>query len=176
MEHVWISSDSRTQVCVCRFLPLILERFAANVAKTHGRHAAGDHVEAGSNADNVEVMVRAILQIDARFIEADDAIVLDVNDIDVGSVELLKVCILQTRSLDAPVVRHCERCKYILLLRVIETRSLLFGPEIVCLLVGLLVKQVVLVVAQPVAEASILPKLFVELLSFFWSVVKGIPF
>jgi len=155
MEHVWIASDSRTQVGICRFLPLIVERYAVDVAKTHGCHAAGDHVKATSNADDVKVMVRAIRQIDTVFIEADDSIVLDVDDVNVGSIKLLKVSILETRSLDTPVVRHVEWCEYVLLLRVIDARSLLFGPEIICLLVSFLIKEIVLIC--PARSGSLRP-------------------
>ena len=176
MEHVGISGDGGAQVGVGRFFPLVVERFPVDVAKTHSGHAAGDDVETRGNANDVEVVVRAVLQVDARFVETDDSIVLDVNDIDVGSIELLKVSILETRSFDAPIVGFLERCKYVLLFWVVEARSLLFSPERICLLVGLRVKQVVFVVAQPIAEASILPKLFVKLFSLFWSVVEGVSF
>lgn len=176
MEHIWIPSDGGSQIGIGRSLPLVVKRLTIDVAKSHGRHAAGDDIEARSDADDVEVVVRAVLQVDARFIEIGDGVVLNVNDVDVISIELLEVRILETRSLDAPEVWFFERCKQVPLPWVVDARSLLLGPEVVCLLVGLRVKQVVLVVAQPKAEASILPKLFVERLSFFWRIVEGASF
>lgn len=174
VEHVWIPSDCRAQVGVRCLLPLVLQRFAFDVAETHGRHASCDHVKPGSDADDVEVVVRAIFHVDACFIEVDDGVVLGVDDVDVGAVELLEVGVLEARSFDAPVVRHVEWRKYVFLLRIVDTGSLLLGPEVVCLLVGLLVEQVILVVAKPESEAAIPPKLFVELLSFFGTVIERV--
>jgi hypothetical protein len=174
VEHVGIPRDGRAQVGVGGLLPLRVERDAVDVPQPHGGHAAGDHVEAAGDADDVEGVVRPVRQIDPGLVEADDGVVLDVDHVYVGPVELLEVAVLETGPLDAPVVRHGERRQDVPRLRVTDARSLLLGPEIICLLVGLFVKEVVLIVAQPVAEASILPQLFVERLSFGWGVIERV--
>ena len=135
MEHVGISGDSGAEVGVRSFLPLVVKSFAVDVPEAHGCHAACDDIEAGSDTDDIEVLVGAILQIDACFVEAGDGIVLDVDHIDIVSIELLQVGILEARSLDAPVVWHFEWCKDVFLLRIIDSCSLLFRPEVVCRLI-----------------------------------------
>ena len=176
MEHVRVPRDSRAEVRVRGLLPLIFEGLAADAAEAHGGHAAGDDVEAGGDADDVEIVVGAVRQINAGFVEGDDGVLLDVDDVDVVAVELLEVGVLETGPLDAPVVRLVERGEDVLVLLVVEARALLRGPEGVGLLVGLRVEEVVLVVAEPVAEAAVEPELFVEFVSFFGRVVEGVSF
>jgi hypothetical protein len=53
---------------------------------------------------------------------------------------------------------------------------LLLHPEVVNSLVGFLVEEIVLIIAQPVPESAILPQLFEECLSFLWCVIKSVPF
>lgn len=174
MEHVWIASDGGTQVGIRGFLPLVIKLLAIDAAKTHSCHATGDNVEACSNTNDVEVVMSTVFKVDSCFIEADDGVVLDIDDIDIGSVELLEVGILETRSLDTPIVRLFVRRQDVFLLRIVDAFSLLLDPEVVHLLIRFLVEQVVLVISQPVAETSILPKLLEKLLSFLRSVIKGI--
>lgn len=90
--------------------------------------------------------MRAILQIDASLIKALDTVVLDINYIDVVTIELLEISILQTWPLDAPVVWHLMRNKDIFRAFVGNACTLFLDPEIVDRLIRLLVEQVVLVV------------------------------
>ena len=101
--------------------------------------------------------MRPVLELDARLVKSDNGIVLDIDNVNIGPVELLQICVFEAWSLDTPVVRHVERCKYVPLLRIVNASPLLLGPEVVRFLVGLRVEKVVLVVAQPVAESAILP-------------------
>ena len=144
--HVRVTADRYTQIGVCCFLPLIIKCLTLNVGQAHGCHAAGDNVKASSDDDDVEVVMRAIFEIDALLVKADDRVLLDVNDVDIVSVELFEVGILEARSFDAPIMRHVKRCEDVLLLGIVDASSLFLGPEVVGRLIGLLVVEVVSVV------------------------------
>ena len=144
--HVRVTSDRCAQIGVRRTLPLIFKCLTLNVGQAHGRHAASDNVKASRDDDDVEVVMGTIFEIDARLVKAGDGVLLDINDVDIGSVELFEVGILEARSFDAPIVRHVKRCEDVLLLGVVNASSLFLGPEVVGRLVGLLVEEVVSVV------------------------------
>ena len=176
MEHVGISWDGRPEVCHGRFLPLAIQRLTIDVAKAHGCHAAGGDVKASGDNDYVEIIVCAILQLDAGLIEFDDGVVLDVDNVDIVSIELLEVAMLQTRTFDAPRVRWFQRRQKVPFGRIIDASALLFGPEIVHRSVGLGIEEIVLVVAEPVAEAAVLPELLEKRLTFFGCIFERASF
>jgi hypothetical protein len=173
VEHVRISWDGGSQVGHGRFLPLLVERLAVNVAQSHGRHTASGDIEAGGNADDIEIMVSAIFKLNASFIEGDDGVVLDIDDVDVVAVELLEVSVFQTWALHTPRMGRLQRGEDIAFLGVIHSSALLLGPEIVDFAVGFGVVQVVLVVPKPVAEAAVGPQPLEELVTLFGGIFKA---
>ena len=106
MEHIRISSDSSTEVCICRLLPLRLQSHAVNVLETHRCHAASSDVKTSSDNDDIELMDCAVLQFDAFGGESNDWVVLDVNNIYVRTVELFVVGLFETGTLDAEGMRR----------------------------------------------------------------------
>ena len=143
---VRVTRDCRTQIGDRCLLPFFLKCRTLDVSQAHCCHAAGDNVEASSDDDDVEVMMRAIFEVDASLVKAGDGILLDVHDVDVVSVELLEVGILEAWTFDAPIVRHVKWCKDVLLLGIVDASSLFLCPEVVSGMVCLLVEEVVSVV------------------------------
>ena len=143
---VRVTRDCRTQIGDRCLLPFFLKGLTLNVSQTHGCHAASNNIKASSDDDDVEVVMRAIFEVDARLVKAGDGVLLDVNDVDVVSVELLEVGILEAWTFDAPIVGHVKWCKDVLLLGIVDASSLFLCPEVVSGMVCLLVEEVVSVV------------------------------
>jgi len=136
VERVRISWDGGSQVGHGRFLPFLVERLAVNVAQSRGRHTAFGDIEAGGNADDIEIMVSAIFKLNASFIEGDDGVVLGIDDVDIVAVELLEVSVFQTWALHTPRMGRLQRGEDIAFLGVIHSSALLLGPEVVDFAVG----------------------------------------
>ena len=130
--------------------------------------------KSSSDGNNVELVVCPVLKRDSSLGELFDWVVLDIYDINSLAVELLVVCVLQTRSLDAKVMRHLVWCKQISLPWVPDAIPRLLGPELVRLLVRLRVEQVVLVQRDPVPEPAVAPHALVKGLARLGRVVEGI--
>lgn len=127
-----------------------------------------------SYGDDVEFFVAAVLELDTCLGELGNRVVLDVDDINIGPVELLVVVLLQTGPLYAEEVRHLQWCQDVPLPGVANSISYMLGPEIVCFLVGISIYQHVLVVANPEAESSVVPQLVVKCLTIFWGIIECI--
>lgn len=127
-----------------------------------------------SYGDDVELFVAAVLKPDAGLSELGDGVVFDVNDIHIGPVELLEVILFQTWSLHAEEVRHLQWSQNIPFLGVADSISYMFGPEVVCFLVGFSIVQHVFVVTEPKAEAPVVPQLVIECVTFLGGVIEGI--
>lgn len=82
--------------------------------------------------------------------------------------------LLQARTLDAKRMRLLLWEQNLLLFWVLDTLRLLLAPEVVCLVIGLVNKQIILIAAKPQSEACLLPKLLKECLTLFWILVEGI--
>jgi hypothetical protein len=118
--------------------------------------------------------VAAVLELDACLGELGDGVVFDVNDINIRPVELLVVILFQTGPLHAEKVRHLQWCQDVPLPGVADSISYMFGPEIVCFLVGISIDQHVLVVTKPEAESSVVPQLVVKCVTIIWGIIKCI--
>jgi hypothetical protein len=118
--------------------------------------------------------MRAIFKIDTSFVKAFNAVVLDVDHIDIRAIELLEVSVLQARPLDTPVVWHLLWNKNVSLPFIFDPDFLLLDPEVVDGLISFLAEQVVLVVTKPITEATILPQLLEEGLTFLWRIVESV--
>ena len=88
-------------------------------------------------------MLGAVGQFDAGFVEAFDSSALEAHGLDVISVVLLKVRVLQAGAFDTPWVRWLERCQNVSLGGIVDASALLLRPEVVDHTVGLGVEQVV---------------------------------
>jgi hypothetical protein len=132
--------------------------------------------KAGSNGDHIELVVGSVLEQDASLGELLDGVALDVDEVDVLTVELFVVVVLEARALDSPVVRPLvdKGREQVALLGVADARAHLLGPELVRLLVGLGVEEGVLVAGDPEAEAALGPEPLVRGPALLGSVVKGV--
>lgn len=81
MEHIRVACDRGAKVCVCRLPPLVLQSLTRDAAQTHGCHTTRSDVKSGCDADDIEIVVRAVLEVDAIFVKTDDGIVFDVDHI-----------------------------------------------------------------------------------------------
>ena len=175
MEHIGIACDSRSEVSMGCLLPLLLQRLAVEGLQTHSCHAASDDVKAGCYADNIEIMLGAILQLDTRLIEGVNWIIFDIDQLDTRPIKLFHVSVFQARTLASPGMRWLSGHELLCDLLVVDASSLFLEPEVVDGTVGLLVEEVVLVVAQPIPEPSVTPELLEEGLTLLWSVLEGLP-
>lgn len=124
------------------------------------------------NSNHIKLVVSTISKSNTSLGKLLDGVVLDIHNIHVGSVKLLVVVVLKTRTLDAKVMRHLDRSQEIPLSGVTNAGARLLEPEVVRLLVGFWVEEVVLVQGDPVAEATVGPDLFVEGVSLLGGVVE----
>jgi len=102
-----------------------------------------NYIKPSSNTNDIKVLMCPILELDASLVEADDSVVLDIDDVDVGSVELFEIGVFEARPLDAPVMRHLEWCEDVLVSVTVDAGALLLGPEVVGFLVCFFVEEVV---------------------------------
>lgn len=155
-------------------LPGVGEGLAGGGAEAHVFHAAGRGVESRGEDDDVELVEVAVFGDEAFGGEFFDWVGAQIDDVDVRFVELLIVVLFQARSLGAEGMDGFEWGEQVALLRVLDARPRLLGPEVVGFAVGSVGEEHVLVGAEPVSEAAGLPELFVEGFALFWAVVKGV--
>lgn len=129
--------------------------------------------KSGRHSDHVEFVLGPVLEPDALLGDVGDAVVLDVDDVHVGPVELLVVVLLQARPLDAEEVRHLLGRQDLALARVPDADADVVPPEVVGLLVRLGIEEHVLVVAEPESEAAVVPERAVEGLALLGRVIEG---
>jgi hypothetical protein len=75
------------------------------VVPTHRCHTAGGDVETSCDDNDVKFINCAVLQLDAFGGEARNGVVLDIDDVYIGLVELLVVAVFEAGALDAKGVR-----------------------------------------------------------------------
>lgn len=77
-------------------------------------------------------MLSAVGELDAGFGEGGDGVVFDVDDVDVGTVELLVVVELEAGALDAEGMGWLDGGEEVASLRVADAGADVLGPEVVC--------------------------------------------
>lgn len=123
--------------------------------------------KACGDGDDIKLVMVSIFQLDTSLSKLSNGVILDVNDIYVRPIELLVVVLLEAWPLDAEEMRRFERRKNIALSRISNAGSLILCPEVVGFTICFCVVEHVLVVAQPIPEAAMVPKRMVECFSFF---------
>jgi hypothetical protein len=176
MEHVGVSAHSSAEIGVCSLLPFVLEGCSANTAEAHAGHTTGGDVEPCRDANHVKLVHSAIFQLDAGFCESDNWIVLDIDNLDIGPIELFVVVVFQAGTFHTERVRWVKRGQNVSLFRIVDSSPDFLGPEVVHFSVGLGVKEIVLVVTKPIPKAPVLPQLLQKCLPLFWRVFKCIQF
>lgn len=113
-------------------------------------------VKSCRNANHVELMDSAIFQFDTFLSKSHNRVILDINQLNIWTIELLVVCVLKARTLDAKGVWRLQRRQQVSRLRVAYTVSNISCPEIVSFSVGLGVIEVVFVIPKPEAETTVI--------------------
>lgn len=176
MKHVWVTWNGGSKVCHSGLLPFIFECLAIDILQAHGCHTAGDNIEAGGDANNVEIVLRAILKFDAGLIEFGDWIVLDIDNVNIGSVELLEVPILKTWTFYTPRMRRFHGRQDVTVSLVLEPFALLLLPEVVDRTICFGIEKIILVVSEPVAETTVSPEFLEEPLTIFGGIFESVLF
>lgn len=133
----------------------------------------GHDIKSGGDADDVELMFSTIFEFDTLLGELRNGVVLDVNQFNILTIELLVVVEFKARTLDTKGVGWVQRCHEISSSRVTNSVTHVLGPEVVRFSIGLWVKKVVFVVTEPESEAAIGPQLAIEGFSFGWRVFES---
>ena len=115
-------------------------------------HATCGDVEARSNGDDIKLIVLPVSSLDAGLSEGCDAVARlerDIDNVNIRTIELLVVVLLEAGALDSEWMRRLERTEKVTLSRIMDASTLLLGPEIVGFAVGLVVVEIVGEVSEP---------------------------
>lgn len=107
-EHVGVAGAGHAEVGPGARSPFLGQRDAVNVEEPHVFHAAGERVEAGGEGDQVDLMQGAVRSEDAFGFDLHDRVGFDIDDVDVGVVELLVEVLFKRGALGAKGVRGLE--------------------------------------------------------------------
>lgn len=154
-EHIREICTSHANVRVRAVRPPLFEIHTIYVKKTHVLHATCDSIETCRQSNEIELSQHAILCHNTLLGDLFHRVVLDINDIILWSVHCFVEVLLERWTLSAPRVRCLERSHHITLAWVGNSLSGLFHPELVCLVVGLSVEEIVLVCGKPEFEATL---------------------
>lgn len=99
---------------------------------------------------------------------------VDIDNVDIGSVELLVVVLLKARAFYTEWMRGLEGRKEISLSWITDAVPNIACPEIIGASVGFGIKKHVFVVSQPVPKSAMVPELLVESLLFCIVILKGV--
>ena len=112
---------------MCTILPLVLQVCAVDALQTHVGHAAGHHVEASGECDDIVLALLAVGCDDALLGELLDrstvlGLRIDIDDADVVAVENLVEVLLKARSLDTEGMRWLLREEDLVLPLILDAR------------------------------------------------------
>ena len=100
-EEIGEAGCGHTEVGPGAHLPLLAQDFAVYTFDDDVLDSTCNRVKPRCKRDDVELVEGSIFLADAVSFEATDGVILDVNDIDVGSVELVIKVLLQREALGA---------------------------------------------------------------------------
>ena len=96
-----------------------------------------------TNADDIEVVMCTILEEESFLVEASDGIVLDINDINVWTIELFEVRVLEARTFHTPWVWWLLGNEDISLAWILDACCLFLLPKVIHCTVGFGVEEVI---------------------------------
>lgn len=134
-EKVWISGNRRAKICIRAFLPFIFQVGAIDTLQSHIRHTTSHNVKTSGKRNDIVLALFPVGSDDAFLGELLDWVSIfgfgvDVDDIDVVTIEDLVVVLFEARALDTEWVRRLFWEEDFVLSGVFDTRGLLASPEV----------------------------------------------
>lgn len=173
-EHVGELSEGNTHGSSCAVRPVVRDSAAVGALDVELGKRSSHGVEARGQNDDIYLYDTTVACLNTLLSNTDDWIGINVNDVDMVHGHHFVEVLLQAGSLCAPWMWWHLWRKELLLLWVWDSLANSISPELICLVIGFLIEEHIVVCRKPVLEATVLDhELVVELLSLLRRIIPS---